>query len=287
MTPPGGGGAGGDGFPESPKGSPDGIHAAARSLTTAGRDLEAVGTGLLGATGALEADWNGDAAGRYRVAAQGLTSVAKAAQQTFEDCARAVDDYADALDHAQREMARLKIAYDDAKSREATAEGQAAQLAGQLLTADVHAVSGLESQIAHATGDAQNAVGDARHIANRAQHVLDEFRRQESRANGVLSGQHVPHGGGLAGAFGGSLGPAPGVGSGLAPGFGVPIGGLAGFNGVVQVGDPWNSDIPGLGTYWDGAHGAVQPTDDLYTVAMAAAGGLYSIGGREVLAAGR
>ncbi len=280
------GGAGG--FPDPPKGSPGGIRSAARALKTAGHDLDEVATGLMGATGALEADWNGDAAGRYRGASQGLTSVARAAAQTFVDCARAVDDYADALEHARNQIAKLKVAYDEATGREATAQGQAQRFAGQLLTAHPNAVSGLESQIASAGSDAQSAAGDATHIAHHAHQVVDDFRREERRASGVLSGQRVPRGGGLAGGFAGpGLSPASGVGNGLAPGFGVPLAGLAPFNGVVSVGDPWNSDIPGLGYYWDSKHGAVQPTNDLTNLIVFAAGGVSVVGVRALGLAAR
>jgi len=282
------GGPGGGAFPDPPKGSPGGIRSAARSLASAGRDLEEVATGLSGATGALEADWNGDAAGSYRVAAQGLTSVARAAQQTFADCARAVDEYAHALEHAQQQIAKLKVAYADAKTREATAQGQAQRLAGQLLSAHPNAVSGLESRIATAGGDAQSAGGDATHIAERARQVLEEFRREQSRASAVLSGQRVSRGATVAGWFAGpGLAPAAGVGNGLSPGFGVPLGGLAAFNGVVAVGDPWNSAIPGFGIYWDAKHGAAQPTNDLTNLILLAAGGLGPTAARGLALAAR
>lgn len=68
--------------------------------------------------------------------------------------------------------------------------------------------------------------------------MIDDFRREERWASGVLSGQRIPRGGGLGGGFGGpGLMPAAGVGDGLAPGFGVPLVGLAAFNGVVAAAD--------------------------------------------------
>jgi hypothetical protein len=52
------------------------------------------------------------------------------------------------------------------------------------------------------------------------------------------------------------------------------LGGLSAYDGTVHVGDPWHSDIPGLGTYWDGTHPSAVPVDDLTIAITAAVGGV-------------
>jgi len=109
--------------------------------------------------------------------------------------------------------------------------------------------------------------------------VLEEFRLRERRAQAALSGQ-APQGPQTLAAASAAFGPgpvsAPGVG-GAGWGFGVPLGGLPAFGGVVPVGDPWKSDIPGYGIYLDSRSSATSP-DDLTNAILFAAGGLGSIG---------
>ncbi len=69
-------------------------------------------------------------------------------------------------------------------------------------------------------------------------------------------------------------------------GFGVPFtaafgglapGGLQAFDGVIPVGDPWNSPIPGYGTYMDALHGNATSPDDLTNaIEMVASPGIGS-----------
>ena len=94
----------------------------------------------------------------------------------------------------------------------------------------------------------------------------------------MLSGERAPGGP----TFGLGPGVSPGVGSGLPPGtggsgFGVPVGGLSPYRGVIPVGDPWNSEIPGFGAYWDSQH-PVEEVDDLTNVVMLGAGGVAAVG---------
>jgi hypothetical protein len=56
------------------------------------------------------------------------------------------------------------------------------------------------------------------------------------------------------------------------------MGGLSPYDGLVRVNDPWNNDVPGFSTYWDGTHSSAEPTDDLTNAVLFAAGGVGAIG---------
>jgi len=267
---PGGGGPGSAAFPAAPQGSPGGIAAAARTLSQAGDELDRAEGGLHGASSMLASDWQGYAAAAYHSSSDGLASVARAGAETFRECAQAVSGYGRALDHAQSEIRRLRVLYDEAKSHQTAASGLASRLEGALLAATKQSeVTRLDTQIKTATGQGQDAGHEADGYALQASHVLTEFRAAEARYAAVLSGDR-PGSPGAPFAFPFSGGGSPG------PGFGVPFnafgplgagsfvpGGLNAYNGVIPVGNPWSSPIPGYGVYMDATRPEAVPTDDL------------------------
>jgi uncharacterized protein YukE len=266
-------------FPEPPKGSPGGVRDAARSLQSAGRRLDDVAAGLRASAGGLGEDWKGDAAGRFRLATEGLATVARDAGATFDDCAATVRGYADALEHCQDELKRLKKAYDEAVAQATTAAGQVAQLTGALRVPDP--APHLAGQLSRASDAESQASGDAHQILGRAHNALNDFHDHARHAESVLNGQQVGHPERLppgARPMGFGPGPSVGVGNGLNPGFGIPMGGLSPYDGLVRVNDPWNNDVPGFSTYWDGTHPSAVPTEDLTNAVMFAAGGVGMIG---------
>ncbi len=286
---------GGAGFPAPPEGSPGVVRSAAASLQRAGAALDDVASGLDGASGALQADWQGYAASRYRDAASGLMAVAKAAGRTFQACSHAVAAYAGALADTQDQITRLRAEYEAARAAERAAATMIGSLTGQLGGATPAAAADIEDRISTLGSRQTGAAEDAERYARRARQVLAEFRREASRQEALLSGERVP--GGVP-AFGpGFIGGVPGVGSGLPPGvgsvgFGIPAGGLGPYQGVVPVGDPGNSDVPGFGAYWDSQH-PVEEVDDLTNLVLALAGGVEVTGvkplaqaAREVVAGG-
>jgi uncharacterized protein YukE len=267
------------GFPEPPKGSPGGVRDAARSLQSAGRRLDDVAAGLRASAGGLGQDWKGDAAGRFRLATEGLATVARDAGATFDDCAATVRGYADALEHCQDELKRLKKAYDEAVAQASTAAGQVAQLTGALRGPDP--APHLAGDLSRAADAESQASGDAHQILGRAQNALNDFHDHARHAQSVLNGQQVGHPERLppgAHPMGFGPGPSVGVGNGLNLGLGIPMGGLSPYDGLVRVNDPWNNDVPGFSTYWDGTHPSAVPTEDLTNAVMFAAGGVGMIG---------
>jgi uncharacterized protein YukE len=270
------GAAGIGAFPDPPKGDPGGIESAARQLEQVGQALQDVEAGLRASAHGLGQDWDGDAAGAYRLASEGLGTTARAAAATFGDCAQAVRGYGNALQDCQRQLEHLRKAFTDALARESTAAGK---VEGLIVAAQApHAPPSVSTDLTNAQTAQSDAVGDAQRILRRAHDVLNAFHDHEKATIGTLSGQHTSGPGGLGGAFASPFGQAPGVGTGIGPGFGIPQGGLAAFDGTIHAGDPWHSDIPGLGTYWDGTHPSAVPTDDLTNVVLFAAGGVGSIG---------
>lgn len=257
-------------FPEPPTGSPGEIEAIARSLQQAATELEHTERGLTSATEALVADWSGYAANAYRSSSGALAAAARGASATVRDCAEAVAGYARALETTQTDMARLKRLYDDAKGRETAAAATATTLGGHLAAATKPAaIHQLDGDISNANHQAFDAGEEATGYAIQASHSVDEFHRLETRYIQTLTGgqtsvagRSLPAGSPFAPAFSGTG--AAGV------GFGVPYtafggivpGGLSGYDGVIPVGDPWHSDIPGYGAYLDGRT-PVEPTDDL------------------------
>ncbi len=216
-------------FPQLPKGSPGGIDSAARSLRAAGSELESSGARLASATGSLSGSWQGPAAQAYRGSADTLGWCARGAADSFRTCASAVSGYSSALDRAQSAMRRLRVQYDDATARVASANATAGNLAGSLVNASKSATPGLQTQLAAAQRTATSATGEADSYATAAQKVLDEFKAEASRYQAQLGGNQ---GGPLANPLlGGPLG-AP------ATPFGIPIampGGMAAYNGVLPV----------------------------------------------------
>lgn len=263
---------GGGAFPEPPKGEPGGIRSAARQLDRAHDRLHEVAVGLHAGVEGMAQDWNGDAAGRYRLATQGLARAARAAAGTFADCSACVGKYADALEKAQDGLEHLRTQYDAAKQRAADAAASAMTIGAAMAMPD--APDHLAADLTRAQTAESDADGDADRILQRAQQVLDDFHDAERDTIATLTGRDAPGAGGLAAPFGGGVAPARGVGNAFAPGFGVPLGGLDPFNGLIRVGDPWNNDVPGFSTYWDGTHPSAEPVDDLTIAITAVAGGV-------------
>jgi uncharacterized protein YukE len=265
-----------DGFPEAPKGDPGGIRSAARRLDHAHDRLHDVAAGLHATSDGLAQDWDGDAAGRYRLAVQGLASAARGAAGTFADCSSCASDYADALEKAQDELRQLRTKYDAAKQRAADAAASAMSIGTAMAMPD--APEHLSDDLSRAQDAESAANDDATRILQRAQDVLDDFHAAERTAQAALGGQDAGGAPGMGSPFGGGLMPGRGVGNGISPGFGIPLGGLAPFDGTIRVGDPWNSGIPGFGTFWDGTHPSAEPVDDLTNVILFAAGGVEMVG---------
>ncbi len=253
MSPP----ADGGGFPVPPKGEPGGIRSAARSLKAANRDLEEVATGLAGATGALDADWRGWAAGQFRATADQFRGEARQTAGLFSDAASAVEDYAGVLEQAQRALAKLKVAYDDAKRRESAATGQMDSLAGRMLSGPTDQVSEIETEIGRQGDIARTAGDDAQRILGKANQVMDEFRREESKAARALNRLS---------------GNADGSNTGL---------GASRLNNF--PGNPGLVNIPGYRFYWISRHEGGPLGDDsllnpIDLIAGIATGGLSSLG---------
>jgi uncharacterized protein YukE len=278
---PGGSGGSGTGntpFPDPPKGDPGGISAASRTLSRAADDLEHAEGGLHGANAELEADWQGYAANAYHASSSTLAQVARGAAETFRDCAHAVSGYAHALDHCQSEIKRLRHAWERAKHRQAANEALALKLATSITaTTKPDDVSRINTQATTASGQASDAGTEADGYALRATTALHEFKDKASSYQGTLEG-YSP--GEAPGPFGAPF-TAPGT-----PGrtFGLPSDGfqlpggahsLDPYNGVIPVGDPWNSPIPGYGVYKDATTPEVESTDDLtnFVLLIATLGG--------------
>lgn len=290
---PGGGGA--MPFPDPPKGDPGAIAGAARTLHTAADDLVSAHGGLRGASAQLESDWQGYAANAYHAAAGGLTSVATAAAQEFRDCAAAVAAYGTALDHAQQEMKRLRHLYDEALKRQAAALKLAQHLAGSITPHTKPAeVTRTNTQIGNCDTQAGDAVSEANGYARRATQVKSDFHQSAGRQQQVLDGARPGHAHGPLGSpFSPTGHPGPGFGApftnfnlpGASPGpSGFTPGGLDAYNGVIPVGDPWHSPIPGFGVWMDHITPEAVPTDDLTNViallaSFGAAGAARDLGG--------
>ncbi len=268
-----GGGAGGGGsatgnatFPDPPKGDPGGITTAARALRNAADDLEHAEGGLHGAKAELEADWQGYAAAAYHSSSSTLARITRGAAETFKDCAHAVSGYATALDHCQSEIKRLRHAWQAAKHRQAANEALALKLTTSITaTTKPDDATRISTQATTASGQATDAGTEADGYAQRATTALNEFTHKASAYRGTLEGSSP---GEAPGPFGASFA-APGT-----PGrsFGLPSDGfplsadpnaLTPYNGVIPVGDPWNSLISGYGFYKDATTPEVEPTDDL------------------------
>lgn len=296
MIPMASGGGGAMPFPDPPKGDPGAIAGAARTLHAAADDLHTAHGGLRGASSQLESDWQGYAANAYHAAAGGLTSVATAAAQEFRDCATAVAAYGTALDHAQQEMKRLKHLYDDALRRQAAALKLAQHLAGSITAHTKPAeLTRTNTQIGNCNTQAGDAVTEANGYARRATQVKSDFHQTAGRQQEVLDGARP--GGHAHGPFGSPFSPTGHPG----PGFGAPFtnfnlpgaspgpsgftpGGLDAYNGVIPVGDPWHSPIPGFGMWMDHITPEAVPTDDLTNViallaSFGAAGAARDLGG--------
>lgn len=272
--------AGGAGFPDPPKGSPGAITASAHTLSSAADELEHAHGGLLGANAALESDWQGYAAAAYHASSSALASVAQGGISEFRQCAQAVSSYATALDHAQSEIRRLKTLYEDAKRR----QGAAGMLAGSLgnaLGSATHPadVTRLSAQITAAERQATDAGTEADGYARLATTALDQFKQEAFRYVAVLDGLRPGTSGGPFGSpFAGTGNPGSGFGSpfsgpmlSLSP---FTPGALAPYSGVIPVGDPWNSPVPGYGTYLDSKTQGLSSPPDLTLAIGFLAGGI-------------
>lgn len=259
------------GFPDPPTGSPGEISAIARSLGQAARELEETERGLTGATEALVADWSGYAANAYRSSSGALAAAGRGATASLRECAEAVSGYGVALETAQTELGRLRGQYEEAKGREAAAAASATSLATHLAAATKSsAIHQLKGDISTANSQAGTAGEEAAGYVHRAAQVLEEFHRAEQRYMQTLAGGATVVGGRSLPAGSPFAAPFAGVGQ-TGAGFGVPYttfggivpGGLSEYAGVIPVGDPWRSDIPGYGTYLDSREGNASSPSDL------------------------
>jgi uncharacterized protein YukE len=294
MIPAGDGGGAGTAFPDPPKGSPGEIGAIARSFHDAAGQLEQCEHGLKGASAGLARDWQGYAANAYQASTNGLATVARAAAETFRECGGAMSGYAKALEHAQSEIHRLRRLYDEAQTRQVNAATAASHLSTKLAAAtkpaDVHQLQG---ELTHASNQATGAADEAGGYAGRAVQVLSDFHREESNYSQTLAGgrvgpgKHIPAGSPFAAPYTGTGIPGLGFGVPIFPGaFGVSPGGLDPYNGVIGVGDPWNSDIPGYGIYMDSITPEAVPTNDLTNAIMLVAAPEVAGPVEDLLAAG-
>ena len=232
--------------------------------------------GLKGASASLTGDWQGYAANAYQASSNGLATVAKAAAETFRECGSAMAGYAKALEYAQSEIQRLRRLYDDAQTRQTAAATAATNLSTKLAGATKPAeVNQLQGELTRASNQATGAGDEASGYAGRAVQVLNEFHREESKYSQTLAGgrvgpgKNIPAGSPFAAPYTGTGLPGLGFGVPVFPGgFGVSPGGLDPYDGVIPVGDPWNSDIPGYGMYMDSITPEVVPTDDLTNAIM-------------------
>ena len=267
-------------FPDPPTGSPGEISACARTLANAADDLEHAEGGLRGAGSALASDWQGYAAAAYHSSSQGLAAVAGGGAQTFRECAQAVSGYATALDHAQPEIRRLKTLYDDALRRQAPAASLAGRLVGTITAHTKPAeVTKVQTQATTADGQATDAGIEASGYARQATTALTDFKQASARYAAVLNGQQPGHPGGPFGSpFSAAGHPGPGFGapfdSFTLPGGGSPTatglvpGGLNAYAGVIPVGNPWSSPIPGYGYYKDATTPEAVPSNDLTNLVL-------------------
>lgn len=274
-------GAGPAAFPDPPKGSPGEISAAARTLTSAADDLEHADGGLRNASAALESDWQGYAAAAYHSSSQALAGVAQGGAGTFRECAHAVSGYAAALDHAQSEIRRLRTLYDDALHRQAAATSLAGRLVGAITPHTKPAeATRLQTQVTTSENQATDAGIEATGYARQATTVLNEFKQKSTGYEAVLNGGQPGHPGGPFGSpFSPTGHPGPGFGapfnnftlpgSGTNPGVaGMVPGGLNAYSGVLPVGNPWASPIPGYGYYKDRTTPEAVPTNDLTNLVL-------------------
>ncbi|MDQ6775094.1 MAG: hypothetical protein M3071_02490 [Actinomycetota bacterium] len=291
MIPGGNPGGGSVGFPNPPTGSPGEIAAIARSLSSAADDLDRVGGGLRGASSTLAQDWQGYAANAYHASSDGLATVAHGGAASFRDCAKALSGYSSVLDHAQSEIRRLRRLYDAEMAAQASAASALTGLQSKLASATKPAaVTNLTSQISTAQTAAQNAATGATGYAGQASTVLADFKRAETRYADVLNGTTLTPGGRPA--LGGPWLPFAPAGA-AGPGFGAPTtdGGVlpgalaAAYGGVIPVGNPWASPIPGYGVYEDG-HTPEAVPDGVITQAAVLVGSFFAAGPLGDLGAG-
>lgn len=264
-------------FPDPPKGDPGAIAGCASTLQRAAGDLDHAEAGLHGANGSLQSDWQGFAAQAYHAASSGLAAVTRGGAETFRECASAVSRYGSELDHVQSELRGLKRLYEDALRRQAAANGLTGRLQTALGSATKQSeISKLGTQIGNAEQQALDAVTEANGYARRAQDLVNAFKGKAQGYAATLSGQTSGRSGPLGSPFS-----APGT---AGSGFGIPNpggvfpgvnpDGLDPYRGVIPVGDPWNSDIPGYGYYMDATHGNATSPGDLTDLITFFAGGL-------------
>ncbi len=265
-----GSGTGAASFPDPPKGDPGAIAAIARTLSGAGDELHHVGSGLRAASASLALDWQGYAASAYHSSSQGLAAVAHGGSGEFRDCAHAVAGYGTALDHAQSEIKRLRMLWE--RGPAADDDGDRSRPTGSARRPrppPPRRGRPAEHPAAQRPDQASGAGREADGYARRAQQVLDDFTHTASGYEQTLAGTRpgtpgTPFGSAVRRArrpspgFGAPLEPFAGPGAGV-----VAPDGLSNLTGVIPVGDPWNSPIPGYGFYKDATTPEAVPDDDL------------------------
>jgi hypothetical protein len=279
-------------FPETPKGSPAAIEAAAELLSQAA-ELVAEGESTLTQTarGLSGVAWSGLAEGRFTAAAGGLSGVCDGAQEALRSCARAARRYSEALERAKRIIEAEREEYQEAQ----VAKASGAELVGDLSLRRMHAEPDRQRGFDDAVADAQDAIaaaGDRSQAAlTRAHRAREDFDQAQQDAIGQLEGTAAGStsvfGSPAQPALGGpALGPAfPATGTGGwgsgGGGFGIPAGGLAPFTGQVPFDRLSSVDGYAKNTY-DEKHGQTE-VDDL-TIAITSAASFGTAGPLSALA---
>ena len=224
------GAAGIEPFPDPPKGSPDGIRSAARSLRLAAEDLQSSHGTLTMAAGEL-GSWEGQAAVAYHACVEGLGKVIHGGVASLHAVAAVVSHYASSLEHAQSGIRRLRPLYDDAVRRARHEQGVVDGLAGSMPGATKSERKTLTGLITGAASSAQGDIDEANGYARHAQRLLDDFHREANADAGKLAPFEMQ-------LFGGTIGqpigtPGPGFGIGANDGSFPTM--LAPLNGVIPV----------------------------------------------------
>lgn len=263
------------GFPETPKGSPGGVEAAAERLTQAAEGLDQAAQALGKTAGGLSGvSWSGPAEGRFTAAAGGMSGVANGAEAALRTCARAARRYAHALEAAQKTIESERTEYEDALKAQAAAGNTIRLLTREMYMAEPDQRSGFEDSIGDARSDMSAAGDRADDALRRARKARTEFDEAQQDAVGQLEGE-AP---GSASGFGPAPSPvstpgmpyhgpgAPFATSGTGGfgaqggGFGVPPGGLDPFTGGVSKDELGDID-EFANNRWDDLHGQTEVDD--------------------------
>lgn len=200
-----------------PEGEPGAVRQAAGTFTGAAGGLQEVTTGLQAIPEALS-DWRGPASASFRGATITNGAALGAGVEAMRDAARAANDYADALEEAQREARAAIEAGRDAQRRIDQAESdiaaaqsaqieaserldrayQQAALAGAHGAPDTGAmaaataasddISAAEAQETRARGELERAQDDLLQAQRRGEDAEDAARLAARRAGSVFSG---------------------------------------------------------------------------------------------------